>query len=434
MLLVTAYYPLLKSKHSHDTYTEWIKHFFRSVKCDILCFCPKEMEKQMNIFKTKRTTIIFRSFNSFDMMSERQMSVWREFNNIDPETYHSPELYAIWAAKQEFVLEAIKLVSSDIYVWCDIGCFRNTRDGNFIQTSKYVSNGKITCLSINDTIGGGVLAGDKLAWTTFSRLYLEELNKNPHGKDQVIYKRILNNENSSIIESTDIFGDAWFYLTYLFSFDCFNIVDKVVYINLEHRTDRKTHIEKELSVFPSEKIIRFNAIKDENGAVGCTKSHIEVLKMAIDNNWKNVLIVEDDLKWNNFNTNVLKFKELTELKYDVIVLGGTNAIVVNSKLEECQTTTGYLVSNSYYKTLLHNFEEGLKLFIETKNPSRYAIDQYWKNLQRRDNWYIVVPNLATQIEGYSDIEKKNVNYDNMFNFRSHFPSQKRIMNFLLKRS
>jgi len=65
---------------------------------------------------------------------------------------------------------------------------------------------------------------------------------------------------------------------------------------LEERKDRRKSCEDLLNkIFEKDKIIRFNAIKDNNGAIGCTKSHIECLKLAIENEWDNVLIVEDDI-------------------------------------------------------------------------------------------------------------------------------------------
>ena len=41
------------------------------------------------------------------------------------------------------------------------------------------------------------------------------------------------------------------------------------YINLEHRTDRREHVEKELDKIGI-KATRFNAIKMTNGAIGCS--------------------------------------------------------------------------------------------------------------------------------------------------------------------
>jgi GR25 family glycosyltransferase involved in LPS biosynthesis len=55
-----------------------------------------------------------------------------------------------------------------------------------------------------------------------------------------------------------------------------NNIDKVFYINLERRKDRYEQINKELEIFPIEKVERFNAI--EEGKIGCLKSHLEVLK------------------------------------------------------------------------------------------------------------------------------------------------------------
>jgi hypothetical protein len=83
---------------------------------------------------------------------------------------------------------------------------------------------KCTCLNVsnlpgvpNKTIGGGVLAGDKDAWNNFTKLYLEELERDIDGKDQIIYQRILNDSNAVIIEPSYCYGDPWFYLTYIFS-------------------------------------------------------------------------------------------------------------------------------------------------------------------------------------------------------------------------
>jgi hypothetical protein len=117
------------------------------------------------------------------------------------------------------VLEAMKCVQHSIYVWCDIGCFRFPRPGGFQNTGRYILPGKITCLFIGNIIGGGVLAGDRDAWERFSKLYLDELERNIRGKDQDIYVRIMNSETANIILPNGTYGDEWFYLTYIFCLD-----------------------------------------------------------------------------------------------------------------------------------------------------------------------------------------------------------------------
>jgi len=186
----------------------------------------------------------------------------------------------------------------------------------------------------------------------------------------------------------------------------FEFIEKVVYINLEHRTDRRAEIESELSRFPPEKVQRFNAIKHERGAAGCTKSHIAVLEMAIAEGWSNYLVVEDDATWVNFDKGYQLLENLSKNPYDVIVLGSVYPRIDSTyKLSSCQTTTAFIVNNHYYETLLQNFKESLNGFLQTGNYPTYALDQYWKRLQPHGNWYAVVPSMMIQRASFSDIDQ-----------------------------
>ena len=191
----------------------------------------------------------------------------------------------------------------------------------------------------------------------------------------------------------------------------FEFVDKVVYINLDKRIDRRAHMETFTSIF-GDKVIRFSAIEETLGYVGCTKSHIAVLKMALENKWKNVLVLEDDTDWNNFQEGYSTLTRLVKNPYDVIVFGGSEAKYdkLTLKLFNSRTTTAYLVNSTYIPTLLENFETGLVGLIKTNDRERYAIDTYWNILQHIDNWYITVPYLVYQLPGHSDIEGVYMDY------------------------
>ena len=196
-------------------------------------------------------------------------------------------------------------------------------------------------------------------------------------------------------------------------------VDKIIYINLEDAVDRKNAIENELSMVPSDKIIRFNAIQGK--MFGCSQSHIECLKLAIQNNWKNVLILEDDAMFQNYDDSIKIFESLCSKPYDVILLGGCSYDYDEStyKLYVGQTTHAYIVSNHYYHTLIKNYEEGLDGLIQTGDYPKYALDQNWKLLQSQDNWFIVSPPLMIQRPGYSYIEGEYVDYTIHFQPRVH---------------
>jgi glycosyl transferase family 25 len=190
-------------------------------------------------------------------------------------------------------------------------------------------------------------------------------------------------------------------------------IDAIIYINLDHRIDRKASIERQLSIFSPGKCSRFPGIyQPVSGFIGCAQSHIRVLEIAIENNYRNVLIVEDDMLWNNIEDNYCVFQYLaTTKKYDVIVLGGSNATYDKDTLNvtQVEAPVAYLVNNHYFKTLLENYKKGLEIITTFHYPQAFCLDQYWKSLQPTGNWFIVRPCLSYQGNDFSDIENTFVN-------------------------
>ena len=203
---------------------------------------------------------------------------------------------------------------------------------------------------------------------------------------------------------------------------CISDIKHAFYINLDHRTDRKEHVENQLSLIGIENPTRFNAIKLENGAIGCSMSHLKCLQIAKKNNWPHVLVCEDDIEFLQpelFVKHMNNFLENHEDDYmwDVVLLAGNNmppyAIEddYSVRVFQCQTTTGYLVKQHYYDKLINNVKEGIqKLLQEPQNHRLYAIDKHWFQLQQRDYWFLITPLTVVQREDYSDIEKRRTNY------------------------
>lgn len=218
-------------------------------------------------------------------------------------------------------------------------------------------------------------------------------------ENQVNNESIVKNENIVNIKSVDD-------------------IKNVYYINLASRPDRKNHAENELKKMGFEGT-RFNAIKMANGAIGCSTSHCELLKMALAENLDHILIVEDDIQFTNsplFLNQLNKFLSNHD-NWDVVLIAGNNMGDFKKiddtcvRVSHCQTTTGYLVRKPYYGTLIKNIEEGIqKLANEPHKGNLYAIDQHWSHLQYRDNWFLIVPLTVTQRADYSDIERRPTNY------------------------
>jgi glycosyl transferase family 25 len=192
----------------------------------------------------------------------------------------------------------------------------------------------------------------------------------------------------------------------------------VMYINLEKRQDRNENVLKELNKIGIDTPSRFKAIELENGALGCSISHLKCLEIALKNNYEYIFICEDDIEFLNptlFLNQLNLFLE-NQINWDVIIVAGNNMIPyipVNNyciKVLNCQTTTGYIVKKNYFQKLIDNFKEGINKLLKEPKNNEYKIDKYWFNLQKRDNWYLLIPLSIIQREDYSDIEKKNTNF------------------------
>lgn len=222
-------------------------------------------------------------------------------------------------------------------------------------------------------------------------------------------------------------------------------VSNVLYINLEHRIDRKESVLKQLSSVDLSGT-RFNAVKMKDGRVGCTISHIRCLELAKQNKWDHVLIVEDDILFTQpkkFKHQFNQFLSNETIKWDVLLVAGNNLPPYEKttnycvKVSHCQTTTGYLVKSHYYDILIKNYKKGLLQLM--KEPSRhvdFAIDRYWLQLQKTDNWYLIVPLSVVQLDGFSDIENKNIDYykNAMLDLdkEMYFQRQKQIREHIIK--
>ena len=206
-----------------------------------------------------------------------------------------------------------------------------------------------------------------------------------------------------------------------------DFIDKAVYINLDHRDDRRQIMNQffQEAGIPLEKTERFSAIRHAVGIVGCAMGHIEILKKAKREGWKSVLILEDDMKWVPDSYTRLE-KLVTETpNWDVCMLTGLYMESSPPKIHIAFCTNAYIVRSHYYDILLSNFETGLKNKLNTRQPgilsllrdprtekiknyeinrrNFYNIDVYWFKLQMRDNWIAMFPPGCNQLETYSDI-------------------------------
>ena len=252
--IITAFYQI-RSKFSKEQYLEWGKTFMK-LESPIVLFTEENLIPKLRILRENRpitfVPIPFEELDTWTLYKDK----WIENHKIDPEnSYHTPELYAIWAQKAFFVERAIKsnYFNTNYFFWCDFGAFRNPNiDNRILQTfpqTTYFKGDKVLLQSIGDLtesdkiikddgiyaekisanwndvrLVGGLWGGSISACLKWKKEYQEMLelyfNKGRFaGKDQIVMLStyLKNPTLAAVIKCTLSNIDEWFFFEYLLS-------------------------------------------------------------------------------------------------------------------------------------------------------------------------------------------------------------------------
>ncbi|TFK97541.1 hypothetical protein BDV98DRAFT_513603 [Pterulicium gracile] len=127
VLLVSALFPLKKSKHSMKSYKAWLYNFLQ-ITTPIYIFLPKSLFSLLPQTLPDNLTVNSTYDTIFDLPMMKGMEPIYEANwLLDPEKdIHGPELYAIWKSKGWLLEEGYKNRDGewDHIFWVDAGSFR----------------------------------------------------------------------------------------------------------------------------------------------------------------------------------------------------------------------------------------------------------------------------------------------------------------------
>ena len=202
----------------------------------------------------------------------------------------------------------------------------------------------------------------------------------------------------------------------------FDRFDKVYCINLDRRPDRLENFKKEVEKYNLGEFERFPAYDRDNidltkypplinpGAIGLILSNLSIIKDAKKNNYKKILIIEDDCYFSDEVLNIDSYFDSLPDDWDLLYMGGNHnthmgyqpPLRINDKVVKLHHTfTTHFVGVN--QTMFDIIEQSLSNTIQ-------PIDVIYSDLQKKYNVYSFTPAIALQLDGFSDIEGNNINY------------------------
>ena len=128
--VVTAYYRV-PSKFKAESYNEWMKNML-SLQDAMVIFTSRDLIsviQELRSHAKNRTVIVPLELNDLPVGTLYSKEFWQDQLDRDPEIkrHKSYELFWIWLSKSWWTMQAIRMniFQSDIFMWSDIGCFRN---------------------------------------------------------------------------------------------------------------------------------------------------------------------------------------------------------------------------------------------------------------------------------------------------------------------
>lgn len=193
----------------------------------------------------------------------------------------------------------------------------------------------------------------------------------------------------------------------------------VLFINLDHRTDRRKAFERDYPAFGLQQAIRISGVDAEDGRVGASLAHKAALEEALKKDWKNVIICEDDIELVVDSVSLHKvISEFLACKYlDVLCIGNrvkgvlyqlTDNLALSNNI---QTASMYVVKKQSMDLLRISASESVEMLKAGLPQDIAAVDAHWKTLQSGSlNFCVPYFRCVQQRPGFSDTARKYTNY------------------------
>ena len=200
-------------------------------------------------------------------------------------------------------------------------------------------------------------------------------------------------------------------------------------IHLPHRTDRMANIQKLHRLYPSLNIHVVDAIQHERGLTGCLLSHQKIVRMAKEQGRPYVWVIEDDCKLLPGNGTLVSYAN----KVAKYLAGNPGVGIVNGcgNLGEFKIDTIQAMGDMFFMTAPQVWATHCMFYSQSCYDGFLALDPgvIIDTETNKMNMAFTFPFLATQVTSFSDIVKKDVNYDNIVmsrNYIAHVLREKKL--------
>lgn len=196
--------------------------------------------------------------------------------------------------------------------------------------------------------------------------------------------------------------------------------DHIFCVNLDRRPERWEQCVKEFAKWNLD-VERVSAVdgatiepfpyKVKRGSIGNCLSKIKVLNLAKERGYKNVLILEDDVEFQeDFNNKFKEWSKEVPDNWEMLWLGGNHNWVKDIplfsphliRITNTYSTHAFSLKNTLFDAVLSRLE-----------PLEPEDDIILADMQKSHQAFCFMPNLAYQRPGFSDVYNYDVNYEFM---------------------
>jgi hypothetical protein len=191
----------------------------------------------------------------------------------------------------------------------------------------------------------------------------------------------------------------------------------VVYINLDHRQDRRIKIEEEVALLGLTEVQRIPGALADLPNIGCSRSHLNALNSWAPGENRLLLILEDDCQFlaSREELDAVVEEFAVNARLEVLCIANntrwsrpiSDALAISA---EIRTAAAYVVKVGSLCDLRAAMEDSIERLRAGEPPKRAANDVVWMEVQERRFFAVPRTRMAIQRPGYSDIQQHHTDY------------------------